>query len=81
MTAPSTPSNGQTRLAYILMAELPLDHPRTFLHPAGSVAMGFGIPAALGAKAAWPDRKVCAVVGYGGFLIEATLPAKAEAGG
>src|SRR5262249_47521739 len=39
-----------TRLAYVLMAEFPLDHRRTFLHPAGSVAMGYGIPAALGAK-------------------------------
>jgi acetolactate synthase-1/2/3 large subunit len=58
-----------TRLAYILMAEFPLDHPRTFLHPAGSVAMGFGIPAALGAKAAWPERTVVAVVGDGGFLM------------
>ena len=36
-----------TRLAYILMAEYPLTQPRTWLHPSGSVAMGFGIPAAL----------------------------------
>jgi acetolactate synthase-1/2/3 large subunit len=56
-----------TRLAYILMAELPLDHPRTFLHPAGAVAMGYGLPAALGAKAALPGRTVIAVVGDGGF--------------
>jgi acetolactate synthase-1/2/3 large subunit len=58
-----------TRLAYILMVEFPLDRPRTFLHPAGSVAMGFGIPAALGAKAAWPERAVVAVVGDGGFMM------------
>ncbi len=58
-----------TRLAYILMAEFPLDQPRTFLHPAGAVAMGFGIPAALGAKAAFPGRAVVAVVGDGGFLM------------
>jgi acetolactate synthase-1/2/3 large subunit len=58
-----------TRLAYILMAEFPLDHPRTFLHPAGAVAMGFGIPAALGAKAAFPERAVVAVVGDGGFMM------------
>jgi len=54
-----------TRLAYILMAEFPLNHPRTFLHPAGAVAMGYGIPAALGAKAAFPGRAVVAVVGDG----------------
>jgi acetolactate synthase-1/2/3 large subunit len=58
-----------TRLAYLLMAEFPLDHPRTFLHPAGAVAMGYGIPAALGAKAAFPERKVVAVVGDGCFLM------------
>jgi thiamine pyrophosphate-dependent acetolactate synthase large subunit-like protein len=58
-----------TRLAYLLMADFPMNRPRTFLHPAGSVAMGFGLPAALGAKAAYPDRKVVAVVGDGGFLM------------
>jgi acetolactate synthase-1/2/3 large subunit len=58
-----------TRLAYILMAEFPIDRPRCFLHPTGSVAMAYGIPAALGAKAAFPDRKVVAVVGDGGFLM------------
>jgi acetolactate synthase-1/2/3 large subunit len=58
-----------TRLAYILMAEFPLTRPRTFLHPAGAVAMGYGLPAALGAKAAFPNRIVAAVVGDGGFLM------------
>jgi acetolactate synthase-1/2/3 large subunit len=58
-----------TRLAYILMAEFPLTRPRTWLHPAGGVAMGFGLPAALGAKAAFPERKVVAVAGDGGFLM------------
>ncbi len=60
-----------TRLGYILMADLPLDRPRCFLHPAGSVAMGYGIPAALGAKAALPGRTVVAVVGDGCFLMSA----------
>jgi acetolactate synthase-1/2/3 large subunit len=58
-----------TRLGYILMADFPLEAPRSFLHPAGSVAMGYAIPAALGAKAAFPGRKVVAVVGDGGFLM------------
>jgi acetolactate synthase-1/2/3 large subunit len=58
-----------TRLGYILMTDYPLDHPRTFLHPAGAVSMGFGIPAALGARAAFPERTVVAVVGDGGFLM------------
>ena len=58
-----------TRLSYILLAEFPVYQPRTFLHPAGFVSMGFGIPAALGAKAAFPDRAVVAVVGDGCFLM------------
>jgi acetolactate synthase-1/2/3 large subunit len=58
-----------TRLAYIMLAEFPVYEPRTFIHPAGFVAMGFGIPAALGAKAALPERTVVAVVGDGCFLM------------
>jgi acetolactate synthase-1/2/3 large subunit len=58
-----------TRLAYILMAGFPLERPRTFLHPSGAVAMGYGLPAALGAQAAFPGRAVVAVVGDGGFLM------------
>jgi acetolactate synthase-1/2/3 large subunit len=60
-----------TRLGYILMREMPLDCPRTFLHPAGYVSMGYGLPAALGAKAAHPERKVVAVVGDGGLQMSA----------
>jgi acetolactate synthase-1/2/3 large subunit len=58
-----------TRLGYILMAELPVYQPRTFLHPAGYVSMGYGIPAALGARAAFPGRAIVAVVGDGCFLM------------
>jgi thiamine pyrophosphate-dependent acetolactate synthase large subunit-like protein len=56
-----------TRLSYILLAEFPVYQPMTFLHPAGFVPMGYGIPAALGAKAACPERTVVAVVGDGCF--------------
>jgi acetolactate synthase-1/2/3 large subunit len=58
-----------TRLSYILLADFPVYEPRTFLHPAGFVAMGYGIPAALGAKAAFPRRAVVAVAGDGCFLM------------
>jgi acetolactate synthase-1/2/3 large subunit len=58
-----------TRLSYILLAEFPVYEPRTFLHPAGFVAMGYGLPAALGAKAAFPERTVVAVMGDGCFLM------------
>jgi acetolactate synthase-1/2/3 large subunit len=56
-----------TRLSYILLAEFPVYAPRSFLHPAGFVPMGFGLPAALGAKTAFPERVVVAVVGDGCF--------------
>lgn len=58
-----------TRLAYILMVEFPMYEPRTFLHPAGYVSMGYGIPAALGARAAFPERAIVVVVGDGCFLM------------
>jgi acetolactate synthase-1/2/3 large subunit len=60
-----------TRLAYILLADFPTYLPRTFLHPAGFVAMAYGIPAALGAKAGSPDSKVVAIVGDGCFMMSA----------
>ncbi len=41
--------------------------PRTFITSGGLGAMGFGFPAAMGAKFARPDRTVIAVVGDGGF--------------
>ncbi|MBL8793574.1 MAG: thiamine pyrophosphate-binding protein, partial [Planctomycetia bacterium] len=56
-----------TRLGYILLAEFPTYAPRSFLHPAGFVSMGYGIPAALGAKAAFPKRTVVAIEGDGCF--------------
>jgi acetolactate synthase-1/2/3 large subunit len=56
-----------TRLGYMLLADFPSALPRTFLHPAGFVSMGHGLPAALGAKAAFPDRPVVAVLGDGCF--------------
>lgn len=58
-----------TRLSYILLAEFPVYQPRTFLHPAGFVPMGYGIPAAIGAKTARPNAPVVAVVGDGCFLM------------
>lgn len=58
-----------TRLAYLMLVDFPAYQPRTFLHPAGFVAMAYGIPAALGARAAFPDRAIVAVVGDGGFMM------------
>jgi acetolactate synthase-1/2/3 large subunit len=58
-----------TRLGYILLADFPVSAPRTVLHPAGYVSMGYGIPAALGARAAFPDRAIVAVLGDGCFMM------------
>ena len=41
--------------------------PRSFISSGGLGTMGFGFPAAMGAKFACPDRQVIAVVGDGGF--------------
>ncbi|MBN2024719.1 MAG: biosynthetic-type acetolactate synthase large subunit [Pirellulales bacterium] len=43
--------------------------PRRWLSSAGLATMGFGLPAALGAKAAFPDRLVIDIDGDGSFLM------------
>jgi acetolactate synthase-1/2/3 large subunit len=43
--------------------------PRTFISSLGLGTMGFGFPAALGAKVAWPDKQVVDVDGDGSFLM------------
>ncbi len=44
-------------------------HPRTFLTSAGLGAMGYGYPAALGAKVACPDKEVVDIDGDGSFVM------------
>ena len=46
--------------------------PRTYLSTSYMGTLGFGFPAALGAKVACPDRPVVCVTGDGGFLFAAT---------
>jgi acetolactate synthase-1/2/3 large subunit len=43
--------------------------PRTFITSGGLGTMGFGFPAALGAKVACPDRPVLDIAGDGSFLM------------
>ncbi len=59
--------------------------PRTFLTSGGLGTMGFGLPAALGAQAAYPDRQVIDISGDGSFqmnsqelatLVQYRLPVK-----
>ena len=47
----------------------PFNEPRTFLSSLGLGAMGFGYPAALGAKLARPDKQVIDIDGDGSFLM------------
>jgi acetolactate synthase I/II/III large subunit len=47
--------------------QFPIFEPGSILTPGGYATMGFGAPAAIGAKIACPDRAVVALVGDGGF--------------
>ena len=47
------------------------EEPRTLITSGGLGTMGFGLPAAIGAKLAKPDAEVWAIVGDGGFQMTA----------
>lgn len=47
------------------------NHPRSWVSSGGLGTMGFGFPAAMGAKVAFPEREVIAIVGDGGFQMTA----------
>ena len=57
-----------TTVAYMCHMYYPVYEPRTYLSTSYMGTLGFGFPAALGAKVARPDRAVVTVVGDGGFL-------------
>jgi len=55
--------------------------PRTLITSGGLGTMGFGLPAAIGAKMAKPDSEVWAIVGDGGFqMTQAELSTAAQEG-
>jgi thiamine pyrophosphate-dependent acetolactate synthase large subunit-like protein len=60
--------NDQTGINYWMEWHFPVLRPRTFLYPVGSATLGYGLPAALGAQIAHPDRPVVLVVGDGGLM-------------
>lgn len=61
-------ANDSTLATYWARRYFEVHAPRTFLWAMGSGTIGFGLPAAIGAKLAKPDRQVLALCGDGGFL-------------
>lgn len=61
-------ANDSTVATYWMRRYFEVFEPRTFLWAMGSGTIGFGLPAAIGAKLANPDRQVLALCGDGGFL-------------
>ena len=55
--------------------------PRTFLTSGGLGTMGFGFPAAIGAKVACPDKQVVCVAGDGSFQMNSQEMANAAGAG
>lgn len=62
------------------LSDYEIYEPGTYLTPADYQAMGFGIPAAIGAATAKPEKKIVCVCGDGGFRISGfeLLTAKRE---
>ena len=61
-----TAGAGMTQM--IVHQDFPVYEPRTHLSSGGFSAMGFTVPAAIGAKLAQPDRTVVGVAGDGDFM-------------
>jgi acetolactate synthase-1/2/3 large subunit len=53
----------------VAMFDFEVYEPRTYLSPTGFNAMGYALPAAIGAQMIMPERKVAAVFGDGAFFM------------
>ncbi len=51
------------------MHYLDIEHPRQFITSGTFGTMGYGLPSAIGAKAARPEKKVMTITGDGGFMM------------
>jgi acetolactate synthase-1/2/3 large subunit len=58
-----------TLAGYASSQYFPVYEPRTFIHPSELCTIGCGLPLAIGAKIATPQRPVVALCGDGGFLL------------
>ncbi|MFZ5945557.1 MAG: thiamine pyrophosphate-binding protein [Bacillota bacterium] len=56
-----------TTPAYIALSSYSCNQPKTFIHPVGFGTLGYALPAAIGAKITKRDKKICVLVGDGGF--------------
>jgi acetolactate synthase-1/2/3 large subunit len=61
-----------TTMGYMSHMHFPVYAPRSYISTSFMGTLGFGFPAALGAKVACPDKPVVCVTGDGGFLFAAT---------
>lgn len=57
-----------TQLGYYTRFGYPVYEPRTWMTVGYQATLGYGLPAALGAKIAAPDRAVVSISGDGGFM-------------
>lgn len=64
---------------YGALANLPVHRPSGFLYPTGFGTLGYGLPAAIGAKVALPDAPVVALLGDGGLMFTVAELASAAA--
>ncbi|MDQ3702426.1 MAG: thiamine pyrophosphate-binding protein [Chloroflexota bacterium] len=62
----------QAIACYWAVRHFPVEGRRRFLYPAGSAALGFGLPVGIGAQVAAPQTPVCVLAGDGGFLFTGT---------
>lgn len=66
---------------YGVLSGLAVHRPAGFLYPTGGGTLGYGLPAAIGAKLAEPSSRVLAILGDGGIMFTvAELAAAAQLG-
>ncbi len=57
-----------TLVGYWMPLLMPIQHPRTLIHPGTYGTLGYSLPAAIGAKLACPNQPVVSINGDGGFM-------------
>ena len=61
-------ANDMTVFCYWMLRHFAVHDPRSFLFPQHFGALGFALPAAIGARIGHPERPVLAICGDGGFM-------------